>query len=405
MKKVYVDISMLLVGTSFTGIPRVVMELTERLYRKPDLQMVFLEYDQKADDFRVIDTEGFVGFCREKEGNRGKLRTKEHISFDDFEKGGVFFDMDTVWKTRVRRSFLYPKLRKQGVRIVPFIQDIIGVTHPQFCPRDDMLCFLDFVGASLLYGDEIVVTSRATKDSIDELCDRLSTDKKVIRIVPLGGDFRQTAPKPAEATEIAEPTGNAESTEAAEKRAGVSERVRSIASKGRYLLMVGTVEPRKNHKLLLDAYDIGLKEMGMNLVIAGYQGWNMEAFFNRLTGHRDYENGIWHVCGATDEEISYLYEHCFALAFPSYIEGYGLPIMEAFVRGVPVLAADTPINREIAGEYGAYFGQDEPESLVKLVKELSDHPAEYDRLKNGLKDFVPPSWEDTAEGIWKILHE
>ena len=84
MKKVYVDISMLLVGTSFTGIPRVVMELTKRLYRKPDLQTIFLEYDQKADDFRVIDTEKFAHFCQTKEGNRRKLRTKQHISFDGF---------------------------------------------------------------------------------------------------------------------------------------------------------------------------------------------------------------------------------------------------------------------------------------------------------------------------------
>lgn len=383
MKKVYADISMVLVGTSFTGIPRVVMELTKRLYEKPDLEMVFLEYDQRADDFEIIDTEGFVSFCQNKEGNRRKMRTKEHIAFDALEGGSVFFDMDTVWKTRVRRSFLYPKLKKQNVKIIPFLQDIIGVTHPQFCPRDDMLCFLDFVGASLLYGDEIVVTSHATKASIEKLCRELSVEQKTIRIVPLGGNFRQTAARSS----------------------AVSERVRNIASKGNYLLMVGTVEPRKNHKLLLDAYDAGLRELKMNLVIAGFQGWNMEGFFKRLTEHPNYENGIWHVNGATDEEISYLYQHCFALAFPSYIEGYGLPIMESLVRGVPVLLSDTPINREIAGAYGAYFGQDEPQSLVKLVKELSDRPEKYRLLKEGLKEFTPPSWEDTAEGIWKILHE
>lgn len=386
MKKIYVDISMLLVGTSFTGIPRVVMELTKRLYHKPDLQPVFLEYDQKTDDYRVIDSKKFADFCYAKEGNRRKLRTKCHISFDGFEENSVFFDMDTVWKTRVRRSFLYPRLKKQNVKIIPFIQDIIGVTHPQFCPQDDMLCFLDFVGASLLYADELVVTSHATKASVDALCARLGTEKKSINIVPLGGDFKQKEKRPGGKNEI-------------------SERVRNIAGAGDYLLMVGTIEPRKNHKLLLDAYDAGLKDMGMHLVIAGYQGWNMEGFFERLEGHPDYEKGIFHVSGASDGEISYLYEHCFALAFPSYIEGYGLPIMEAFVRGVPVLAADTPINREIAGDNGVYFQQDEPETLVKSVRRLLDNKAEYQSLKERLKDFEPPSWEDTAEGIWKILHE
>lgn len=382
MKKIYIDISMLMIGTNFTGIPRVVMELVKRLNRISDLELILLEYDQKSDDFRIVDTDLFALFCETKQGKRERLRTKRHLGFAELSSGAVFFDVDAVWKTRVRRSMLYPILKEKGLRIYPFIHDIIGVTHPQFCPQDDMLCFLDFVGASLLYADKILVTSNTTKGYIDALCDDLNVEKKEIRIVPLGGDFGVHPDK---------------------KDGHISEEIKKIAGRGHYLLMVGTVDPRKNHKLLLNAYDVGLKELGVNLVIAGYRGWNVDALFERMESHEDYGHGIFYINGASDEEISYLYEHCYALAYPSYIEGYGLPLMESFVRGVPVLAADTAINMEIGQDYAVYFKQDHPEELVKTVKELLECPEAYQALKDKTKEFVPPTWEMTAEGIGREL--
>lgn len=380
MRKIYVDVSMIMVGTNFTGIPRVVMEVTKRLHHNPELEFIFLEYDQNGDDFRIIDTDAFVRFCETKGSDRKGLRTKEHMALDACEAGAVFFDMDTVWKTRVRRSFLYPRLKSHGVELVVFMQDIIGVTHPQFCPTDDMLMFLDFVGAALAHADKIVVTSLATKHAIDKLCGELFVQTKDISIVPLGGNFTKGT------------------------RNGItSERLQKIIGAGKFLLMVGTVEPRKNHKLLLDAYDAGLKDLGMNLVIAGYPGWNMEKFFERLVSHKDYGSRIFYINGALDQEISDLYTNCFALAYPSYIEGYGLPIMEAFMRNVPVIAADTPINMEIGGEYAVYFEQDRPQKLTEKVKELLDNETNYLQMKERLLEFVPPTWEQTADGLLEIL--
>lgn len=389
MKKIYIDISMVIVGTNFTGIPRVVMETTKKLYHNPKLELIFLEYHQKQDDFEIIDGEKFAAFCREKKGNRRKLRTGKHIPLWGMEKGSVFFDMDTVWKTRVRRSYLYPLLKAKGVKIIPFVQDIIGVTHPQFCPSDDVLNFLDFVGAVAEYGDEIIVTSHATKGAVEELCGRLQTPCPPIEIVPLGGDFKRTSKKLSRIT----------------INQGISADISKIAESGPYLLMVGTIDPRKNHKLLLDAYEGGLKELPMNLVIAGHKGWNVDDFLERMERHEDFGKGIWHVNGASDEEIDYLYQHCYALAFPSYIEGYGLPIIESMVRGVPVIAADTPINMEVGGEYALYFGQDKPEELVNTVAELISKPETYGALKEKLKNFIPPTWEETAKGILRILWE
>lgn len=402
MKKVYIDISMVIVGTNFTGIPRVVMELTKQLYHDPGLELIFLEYHQKKDDFEIIDAKGFVDFCKEKKGSRKKLRTGAHIPLLGMEKDSVFFDVDAVWKTRVRRSYLYPGLKAVGVKIVPFVHDIIGVTHPQFCPGDDMLSFLDFTGAVIRYADEIVVTSRATRCAVEELCGRLDVTCPSVKIVPLGGDFKKLVEKDASGDAAWRISGKAVKGRLA-GQSMVSEEILEIAKSGPYLLMVGTIDPRKNHKLLLSAYDRGLKKLGMHLVIAGHKGWDVDDFLKRMEGHEDFGKGIWHVNGASDEEIDYLYAHCYALAFPSYIEGYGLPIIESMVRGVPVIAADTPINMEVGGEYALYFSQDKPEELVEAVSGLLEKPSEYESIKDKLKSFVPPTWEETAKGISGIL--
>ena len=82
MKRVFMDVSMIMVGTRFTGIPRVVMEVSRRLYEKKELQLVFLEFNQKKDAFEILDTEGFVQFCNIRSANRKKLRTGRVLSYD-----------------------------------------------------------------------------------------------------------------------------------------------------------------------------------------------------------------------------------------------------------------------------------------------------------------------------------
>lgn len=385
MKTIYIDISMVMVGTNYTGIPRVVMELIPRL----DLSRfapVLLEYTQKRDCYEIIDTERFVKFCKSKKGNRAKMRTGRFLAFEEIGKGveeSCIFEVDAVWKTRIRRSFLYPIIKKQNVEIIPFIHDIIGVTHPQFCPQDDVLNFLDFVGAFVSYADKLVMTSHATKQYVCGMYDRLNKELPPIFIAPLGGNFHTKK----------------------EMDQAVSENIKKIAEKGSYLLMVGTIDPRKNHKLLVDAYDKGLKETEMNLVIAGFPGWNVTDLIERIKRHPDYDRGLYLVSGATDAEIDYLYEHCFALAFPSYIEGYGLPIMEALVRGVPVFAADTSINMEIAGDMGVFFEQDNPEDLVEKVRLYVNDKEKYRKQKEKIRSFQVPDWDHFAEYVAEAIKD
>ena len=404
MKTIYIDVSMLMIGTRFTGIPRVVMEVCARLYEKEDLDLVFLEYDARKDAYHRIDSEGFIRFCKTGDDVRFRLRTREYLHFDEFEKDAVFFDMDTVWKTPVRRSFLYPRIKRQGVRIVCFLQDVIGITHPQFCPTDDMLQFADFIDATLTYADLVIATSNATKEEIIKLQKECGKPAVPVVIAPLGSNFGNTKVC----------GGQQENEKSTAEKKGLTEKVhahvKEAVAAGNYLLMVGTLDPRKNHKLLLDAYDgtgkedpDTLKAIGMHLVIAGYPGWNNDAFTERLKKHKDLYRGIWYFDDASDADIEYLYQNGFALAFPSYIEGYGLPIVESMTKGLPVIAMDTPINREIGGEYAEYFPADAPKKLVEIAHNYVEDADAYRKWKESLKSYRPLTWDETAEALYGYL--
>ncbi|MBP5493821.1 MAG: glycosyltransferase family 4 protein [Lachnospiraceae bacterium] len=380
MIKVYLDVSMVMIGTSFTGIPRVLMEIVKRLGTDDEFDLNFLEYNQRMDAFRVLKTQEFIDFCNTKTDKRHSIRSNVFIPFDGLDKDSIFFDCDTSWKTRTRRSFLYPLLKKKNVKIVTLIYDIINIDYPQFCDKSDVMNFVDYFGATLIYADKIIVTSKDVKDAIILRCINMNIESPEIDIIPLGGDFKKKE--------------NSEEN--------VQSSVKDIVSKGKYLLMVGTIEPRKNHKLLIETYQRFLR-WKIHFVFAGFSGQGMDKFFAELTTDPDYQNGIWHVDNASDDDIDYLYKNAYAMVFPSYIEGYGLPIIESFVREVPVIAADTNINHEIAGDRALFFEQDNSRELADIVIDLLENESKYDSFRERVKGYVPKTWDDTVTELKKCL--
>ena len=394
MKKVYIDVTMVVRGISYTGIPRVVMEVSKELNKSKEMDLVFLEYDEAKRRFRILNKDAFIRLCNNTSSDRRNIRTDRRIHPSDFEEGSVFFDMDGIWKSRCNRTFLYPVLKKCGVRIISFIQDIIMVTHPQFCREDDILTFLEYVGAVMLYADRILVTTKTTKNYMTKVYGDINKGKCLsdkrdfvdrIDIVPLGADFKRKAVD-------------------TNKEKSLSSDVEAMIKKKKpYLVMVGTIEPRKNQELLIEAYEKGLNKLGINVVIAGHPGWHTERLLKRIEEHPDLGNGIYYFDNAKDEDIEALYKNSFALAFPSYIEGYGLPIMEAMYHGVPLLLSDTSINHEMAGDKALYFGADSPEELVELVGMIIDNKDEYNRLRNVSVGFKVPKWEETGRIVEKNI--
>ena len=344
--KIYIDISVLTLATFITGIQRVTREMTVRLIESPKFEVILLHYNALKNVYHRIDNVAFVNYYVYNQGVKEKMITKQEILLSDIRRGEIFFDLDAAWMCRMKRSYLLPILKAQGVKIVAHIYDIISITHPQFCLERGVYNFMDFIGAHMQYADKMIANSQATVDELHKLADRLECELPPCEVVPLGADFKEN-----KIISDGEVPGQ----------------LASIVKEKKYILMVGTIEPRKNHKFLLDAYDQGLKELGYNIIIAGYMGWNMEAFEKRLKEHPDYNRGVYHFEGLGDKEIAYLYQHAQFLAFLSYTEGFGLPIIEAMQRGTPVIAADIPVLREVGGENCLWIEQDDVQGLCEKI--------------------------------------
>jgi glycosyltransferase involved in cell wall biosynthesis len=133
-------------------------------------------------------------------------------------------------------------------------------------------------------------------------------------------------------------------------------------------LMVGTVEPRKGHAFVLDAFErLWAAGVSARLVIVGRQGWMSEALATRMRAAATRGSRLIWLEDVSDEYLDRLYGAAQALVAASEAEGFGLPLVEAAQRGVSVIARDIPVFREVSSAFARYFDGHRVESLVEAV--------------------------------------
>lgn len=375
MTNVYVDLTEFMKIEAITGIQRVVREIVFRFIRNPAFETVLISYSEKDDFFRVIDNARFLNFFEEGKGVRATVYSNTYIRTEDIKEGSVFFDIDVAWTATLKRSYLLPKLKAQGVLIAAQIYDIMAITHFQYFTLHFSYTFMEYIGAHLMYADLIIVSTHASLDILRDFAAKVGIEHINGRVAYLGADFQKKidAKKDARAE------------------------IKAIATEGKFILMVGTIEPRKNHRLVLDAFDCGLKELGYNIIFAGRIGWKNEAFLEKLKAHPCYGTRIFHIGDVADSEIDYLYRHAKVVAFPTHMEGFGLPLVEALERGVPVIATDINVLKEIGKDYCYYFEDDNVEAFTACIRDIEEDPATYKRRCEALKKYRPTTWEESAK--------
>ena len=121
-------------------------------------------------------------------------------------------------------------------------------------------------------------------------------------------------------------------------------------------LVVGTIEPRKNHSFILDVFE-ELWDQGRQdkLVIIGRIGWKCDQVIARMQSHPELEHKLFFFADASDDELLYSYRNSQGLIFASYVEGFGLPIVEAMASKLRVFCSEIPVFREVGGTYPSYF--------------------------------------------------
>jgi glycosyltransferase involved in cell wall biosynthesis len=169
-----------------------------------------------------------------------------------------------------------------------------------------------------------------------------------------------------------------------------------------YLLFVSRIDPRKNLPRLMRAFDISGLAQDFDLAIVGPRGWHMEETIETWQNIKC-KNQIRWLDYVTEEDLAALYSGALFFTYPSLIEGFGLPILEAMSAGCPVLTSNISSMPEAAGDAAIYVDPYDVESIATGLRQLAENSelrAEF--IQRGYERARKFSWENTAKGMVEV---
>lgn len=171
----------------------------------------------------------------------------------------------------------------------------------------------------------------------------------------------------------------------------------------KFLLFVGTLEPRKNIQNLLDAYSNIYKSTSISLVLVGGKGWNDESIEQKIQKLKEEKIPLITTGYVTESEKTALYKNATLYIQPSHYEGFGMPILEAMNMGAPVACSNIPVFKEVAAEAAVYFNQNDITDIQNKVISLLKNDNELSKLRVLSKKRINeyPDWDKVAELVYK----
>jgi alpha-1,2-rhamnosyltransferase len=313
-----------------------------------------------------------------------KCELGKRISEISMRTGDVLILLDSSWYINPRFIKQVEELKNNGVMIVSVVYDIIPLQNPKY------------------FHDMFVVIFKSWFNWISQIADGFMTISKTMRN-QLQSHIRQNSFNTSEQRQWFDYFCLGSELDLVKRERIVRSTVKAIFCKNNSVyLTVGTIEPRKNHKYLLDAFELLWREnLDVTLYFVGKIGWKSEALVKRVKTHSEYNRRLFMFNDITDAELEYCYMKSRCLVLPSFIEGFGLPIVEAKQRGLPVMASDIPVFREVGEGYAAYFDLRESQTLAELICQYEKN-GEFPTAQKG-QDLSRLTWDNsTKELLTKI---
>ena len=361
-RQLLVDVTNIVRNDLRTGIERVVrMQLLE-LLRHP------------ASGYRVepvyLSNEGGRSHYRYAQQYACELLGIDPVSHSDcaldINQGDVYYAPDFAPAATIEAAHagIYEQWRARGVTLNFLIHDLLPVLQPQFFPPGAERGHAEWLACIAQHADRLVCISAAVAQETRTWLAARGAKLPAIAVVHHGADIVTTAAVSAMAD-----------IPAASQDARLLARLKAEPS----FLMVGTIEPRKGHLQTLDAFDILWGEGAKaNLVIVGNEGWKplpagerrtIPQTVERIARHPELGKRLFWLKGIDDAQLEQVYQASACLLASSEGEGFGLPLIEAAHYGLPIIARDIPVFREVAGEAAFYFRADEAGALARAVRD------------------------------------
>jgi glycosyltransferase involved in cell wall biosynthesis len=277
---------------------------------------------------------------------------------------------------------VYRHLRDLGCTIVLLIHDILPITHPQYYPFPWHEVFEDRLLRAFDYAAAFVCVSETTRKSLEDFAIANSRSGQFVTAFngyqPLstigGASPGRDTPNLRRAFEDSIPP----------------------------LLMVGSIEPKKNYIRVIECLEEKWKNgYRRSLVIVGAPGWISHDIVRRIRHSPQFGRMLFWFHDLDDVDLDFAYSGCHALIFASLAEGFGLPMIEASMYRKPAIVYRSDIAIEILGDYGVYFDLT-PVSLSTAIDTVED-PDTYQQICERLQAFVWPDWQVRSDALFDWL--
>ncbi|MDF0490483.1 glycosyltransferase family 1 protein [Sphingomonas sp. H39-1-10] len=271
------------------------------------------------------------------------------------------------------------KLARERARFVCLVHDLIPISHPEYARPNGQMLHRRRISTLATHADGLITNSRATLESLIARAGPALAHRP-LRVAHLGidtcaaPDARRTTPD----------TG--------------------------YFVCVSTIEPRKNHLLLLNLWRSIVEALGPDqsprLLLVGRRGWENENILDMLDRCELLRGVVHEFPRLPDQHLRPLLRDARAVLMPSFAEGFGLPVAEALAAGVPVLASDLPAHREAGGPVPEYFDPLDGVAWRSAVLDYFAPASERRRAQLArLASWRPATWDEHIETALALVEE
>lgn len=377
-RQIMLDVSELCQHDSATGVQRVVRSYLKALLQSPPAGF-------RVEPVYATQLEGYRYARRFTQSFLGQDAAQLADATVQWQRGDIFFGLDMQHHVQLAHKAFYRQLRLEGVTVKFLVYDLLPIQLAGLFKDSNAMGLHEQWLSIIAATDGAICISKATADAYDHWIVENAiyrTPNFQMTWVHIGGDIDGS--KPSQGMPLDAPS-----------------RLNAIRSRPSFLC-VATLEPRKGQQQIVDAlqllWDDGLD---VNLVLVGKQGWKIEVLAEKIRNHPEQGQRFFWLQGISDEYLEQIYRASTCLVAASINEGFGLPLIEAASHGIPIVARDIPVFREVAGDCAFYFSGDTPRDLATALKawlglhQEGSHP-KTDQLRWS-------TWQESAEKLKTAL--
>lgn len=296
----------------------------------------------------------------------------------------VVLDLEAAWNDPVPRDRLLADVGRSGARSAVLVADVLPMLRPDWFDATLVRDFAHYLDGHLRHSDLFLCISERTRlDLLEVARVRGITRALDARVIPLGADIATdpTDDDGSEPSEIGPP----------------------ITS---FLLMVGTIEPRKNQALAIEVFDrLAPLHPGLGLVLVGKRGWKVDDLIRRIESHPEFDRRLRWLEEVDDRRLRRLYRDALLTLTPARYEGLGMSVTESLQLGTPVVASTAGALPEAGGDLAEYADADDPAAWERLVARHLDDPHHHEAVVARVRSYVAPTWDQSAAAVDAALRD